>query len=314
MARANARAQDKERKSSPGVKGKGGEGKQGERGGEARGDGLGLRGSGGSGSGAGEEPNVEGLSVQLSRRTAAPPRCWSHPADGEGGGPRLGCDDRRPLGVSEFPNLEDAAAAQVVSLKVDPEAAARAEALASLAGIAAVAEEGQGWIRGPKRRNLRRRRLWRQSRRCRRNRRRTSRRALRHSRDAPNPRRRRRRRRLLLLPACRCRRTSSREWRVCPSPDGTRRSNSRGSAGGILSPPSGRGPAVRAAGRGAAATAATAAASAAGPAGSSAAAAEFVSKFYSVLQSAVEHQQQTFMRMGASATCAERRAEATRGT
>ena len=61
---------------------------------------------------------------------------------------------------------------------------------------------------------------------------------------------------------------------------------------------------------GAAATAATAAASAAGPAGSSAAAAEFVSKFYSVLQSAVEHQQQTFMRMGASATCAERRAEA----
>ena len=61
---------------------------------------------------------------------------------------------------------------------------------------------------------------------------------------------------------------------------------------------------------GAAATTATAAASAAGPAGSSAAAAEFVSKFYSVLQSAVEHQQQTFMRMGASATCAERRAEA----
>ena len=60
---------------------------------------------------------------------------------------------------------------------------------------------------------------------------------------------------------------------------------------------------------GAAATAATAAASAAGPAGSSAAAAEFVSKFYSVLQSAVEHQQQTFIGW-ARARRARRRAEA----
>ena len=60
----------------------------------------------------------------------------------------------------------------------------------------------------------------------------------------------------------------------------------------------------------AAASAASAAASQAGPAGSAAASAEFVSRFYSVLQGAVEHQQATFMRLGANATCAERRAEA----
>ena len=58
------------------------------------------------------------------------------------------------------------------------------------------------------------------------------------------------------------------------------------------------------------ASAASAAASQAGPAGSAAASAEFVSRFYSVLQGAVEHQQNTFMRLGANATCQERRAEA----
>ena len=61
---------------------------------------------------------------------------------------------------------------------------------------------------------------------------------------------------------------------------------------------------------GAAASAATAAAASAGPAGSAAAASEFVSKFYSVLQGAVEHQQSAFSRAGAKGTCAKRRAEA----
>ena len=61
---------------------------------------------------------------------------------------------------------------------------------------------------------------------------------------------------------------------------------------------------------GAAASAAAVSASAAGPLGSSAAAAEFVSKFYSVLQGAVQHQQETFGRVGAASTSAERRAEA----
>ena len=51
-----------------------------------------------------------------------------------------------------FLNLEDAAAAQVISLKVDPEVAARAQGAASLAGIAAVAEEGTGRRRRRRRR------------------------------------------------------------------------------------------------------------------------------------------------------------------
>lgn len=37
---------------------------------------------------------------------------------------------------------------------------------------------------------------------------------------------------------------------------------------------------------------------------------DFMNRFYAVLQGAVEHQQKTFARLGASATCAERRAEA----
>ena len=61
---------------------------------------------------------------------------------------------------------------------------------------------------------------------------------------------------------------------------------------------------------GAAASAATVAAASAGPAGSAAAASEFVSKFYSVLQGAVEHQQSAFSNAGAKGTCAKRRAEA----
>ena len=56
--------------------------------------------------------------------------------------------------------------------------------------------------------------------------------------------------------------------------------------------------------------AATVAAASAGPAGSAAAASEFVSKFYSVLQGAVEHQQSAFSNAGAKGTCAKRRAEA----
>ena len=212
-----------------------------------------------------------------------------------------------------FLNLEDAAAAQVVSLKVDPEVAARAEgALASLAGIAAVAEEGTGMDTRT---------------------------------EAPEPPPPATAAPVAQMPpepmphlapffgipgmpsnprggggggcCCCCYRHADAAAHprgnggYAPSPDGTRRSNSRGSAGGDTSPcPPGVDPMLYAQHMGAAATAATAAASAAGPAGSSAAAAEFVSKFYSVLQSAVEHQQQTFMRMGASATCAERRAEA----
>ena len=61
---------------------------------------------------------------------------------------------------------------------------------------------------------------------------------------------------------------------------------------------------------GAAASAAAVSASTAGPLGSSAAAAEFVSKFYSVLQGAVQHQQENFARVGAASTSSERRAEA----
>ena len=158
-----------------------GEGKQGQTG-DGAGSGSGC-GSGGSGSGAGEEPNVEGLSVQLVKAyggaTTMLELTLPKPQGEEA--PKVGL--RRSASRSAFQsflNLEDAAAAQVISLKVDPEVAARAEgALASLAGIAAVAEEGTGAETAAPpppqrvataqvgRRARRRRRKWRHSSACR---------------------------------------------------------------------------------------------------------------------------------------------------
>ena len=75
--------------------------------------------------------------------------------------------------------------------------------------------------------------------------------------------------------------------------------------GGMYPPcPPGLDPGTYARNVGAASAAASAAAASAGPAGSSAAATEFISKFYSVLESAVTHQQEQFVRLGASATSA----------
>ena len=217
-----------------------------------------------------------------------------------------------------FLNLEDAAAAQVVSLKVDPQVAARAEgALASLAGIAAVAEEGTG-LDEPERP------------------------------DAPaaapqmqmppgypgmspffgmppNP-----------AAAAAAAAAAGMPFPPFPFPPTMGQPPSMGRPGMGQPPSIGQRPSMGqpgdAAGQppmnpfppcppgvdpmlyaqhmGAAASAAAVSASTAGPLGSSAAAAEFVSKFYSVLQGAVQHQQENFARVGAASTSSERRAEA----
>ena len=117
----------------------------------AKGEGAGGSGSrcGSGGSGSDEPKELEGLSVQLVKAYGGATTMLelTLPKSAAGGDqPKVGL--RRSASRSAFQsflNLEDAAAAQVVSLKVDPEVAARSEgALASLAGIAAVAEEGTG--------------------------------------------------------------------------------------------------------------------------------------------------------------------------
>jgi len=287
----------------------GGEGKQGQTG-DGAGSGSGC-GSGGSGSGAGEEPNVEGLSVQLVKAyggaTTMLELTLPKPQGEEA--PKVGL--RRSASRSAFQsflNLEDAAAAQVISLKVDPEVAARAEgALASLAGIAAVAEEGTGAEKAappPPQRVA------------------TAQVGAPGAAPAPPP-------HLAaffgmpgmgpagmpmpphMMPA----------HAMGMMPGASGQSHAQAAEGmppggamgapGMFPPcPPGVDPMLYARHMGAAASAATVAAASAGPAGSAAAASEFVSKFYSVLQGAVEHQQSAFSNAGAKGTCAKRRAEA----
>ena len=292
-------------------------------------------GCGSGGSGSGEEPNVEGLSVQLVKayggattmlelslpRTAA-----------NGEEPRVGL--RRSASRSAFQsflNLEDAAAAQVITLKVAPEVAARAEGgMASLAGIAAVAAEGTG----------------------------TGTEMLA---DRPKPETQpvASVAQVTQVPPQDANAPSAPPHHMAFSghvghpnmgaavagmpmppymyhipgmpppplgPDGRPLgpppgANSGAPGGGPQGQPGsyqnapppgfppcppGIDPALYAQHM----AAASAAAAKAGPAGSAAAGPEFVSRFYSVLQSTLKHQQSTFMRLGANATCAERRAEA----
>ena len=300
QAKAEAKAKAAAKKAEAKTKGKGGEGRQGQTGmdrwargeGGRQGSGSGGGGSSGSGSGAGDDEKVEGLSVQLVKAYGGATTMLelSLPPKGEKGPAKTGL--RRSASRSAFQsflNLEDAAAAQVVSLKVNPEVAARAEgALASLAGIAAVAEEGTGLDDAAKR-------------------------------EAPAP-----AAQMQMPPG----------YPGVPPFFGMPPNLAAASAGMPFSPfpfppmgqpgdgttpppmnpfppcPPGVDPMLYAQHMGAAASAAAVSASAAGPLGSSAAAAEFVSKFYSVLQDAVQHQQETFARVGAASTSAERRAEA----
>ena len=285
------------------------EGKQGQTGDERRiGSGCG---SGGSGSGAGEEPNVEGLSVQLVKAyggaTTMLELTLPKPQGEEA--PKVGL--RRSASRSAFQsflNLEDAAAAQVISLKVDPEVAARAEgALASLAGIAAVAEEGTGAEKAappPPQRVA------------------TAQVGAPGAAPPPPP----QMAALFGMPGM----TPAGmpmpphmmpEHAMGMMPGASGQSHAQAAEGmppggamgapGMFPPcPPGVDPMLYAQHMGAAASAATVAAASAGPAGSAAAASEFVSKFYSVLQGAVEHQQSAFSNAGAKGTCAKRRAEA----
>ena len=286
-----------------------GEGKQGQTG-DGAGSGSGC-GSGGSGSGAGEEPNVEGLSVQLVKAyggaTTMLELTLPKPQGEEA--PKVGL--RRSASRSAFQsflNLEDAAAAQVISLKVDPEVAARAEgALASLAGIAAVAEEGTGADKKDSQPPPQR---------------------VATAQVAPgaappppphvaaffgapgvNP------TGMPMPPHM----MPGHPMGMMPGAPGQSHAQSQEGmpphgqpmAPGMFPPcPPGVDPMLYARHMGAAASAATVAAASAGPAGSAAAASEFVSKFYTVLQGAVEHQQSAFSRAGAKGTCAKRRAEA----
>jgi CheY-like chemotaxis protein len=286
-----------------------GEGKQGQTG-DGAGSGSGC-GSGGSGSGAGEEPNVEGLSVQLVKAyggaTTMLELTLPKPQGEEA--PKVGL--RRSASRSAFQsflNLEDAAAAQVISLKVDPEVAARAEgALASLAGIAAVAEEGTGAEKAappPPQRVA------------------TAQVGAPGAAPPPPP----QMAAFFGMPGM----TPAGmpmpphmmpEHAMGMMPGASGQSHAQAAEGmppggamgapGMFPPcPPGVDPMLYARHMGAAASAATVAAASAGPAGSAAAASEFVSKFYSVLQGAVEHQQSAFSNAGAKGTCAKRRAEA----
>ena len=307
-AKAKRAAKEKEqREKAAGAKERraaGGEGKRGQTG-DGAGSGSGC-GSGGSGSGAGEEPNVEGLSVQLVKAyggaTTMLELTLPKPQGEEA--PKVGL--RRSASRSAFQsflNLEDAAAAQVISLKVDPEVAARAEgALASLAGIAAVAEEGTGAEKAaqpPPQRVA------------------TAQVAPGAAPPPPphlaaffgmpgmNP------AGMPMPPHM----MPGHPMGMMPGAPGQGQEGMPAGAPmgapGMFPPcPPGVDPMLYAQHMGAAASAASVAAASAGPAGSAAAASEFVSKFYSVLQGAVEHQQSAFARAGAKGTCAKRRAEA----
>ena len=283
----------------------GGEGKQGQTG-DGAGSGSGC-GSGGSGSGAGEEPNVEGLSVQLVKAYGGATTMLelTLPKPQGEAAPKVGL--RRSASRSAFQsflNLEDAAAAQVVSLKVDPEVAARAEgALASLAGIAAVAEEGTGAEKAAQPPPQR----------------------VPTGQVAPGAAPPPHMAAFFGMPG-----VSPTGMPMPPhmmpgggmgmmpgAPGQSRPQSQEGMppgapmAPGMFPPcPPGVDPMLYARHMGAAASAATAAAASAGPAGSAAAASEFVSKFYTVLQGAVEHQQSAFARADAKGACAKRRAEA----
>ena len=317
-AKRAARAEEKEKaaaaEKAAGAKARlpaaaGGEGKQGQTG-DGAGSGSGC-GSGGSGSGAGEEPNVEGLSVQLVKAYGGATTMLelTLPKPQGEAAPKVGL--RRSASRSAFQsflNLEDAAAAQVVSLKVDPEVAARAEgALASLAGIAAVAEEGTGADKKDSQPPPQR---------------------VATAQVAPgaappppphvaaffgapgvNP------TGMPMPPHM----MPGHPMGMMPGAPGQSHAQSQEGmpphgqpmAPGMFPPcPPGVDPMLFARHMGAAASAATVAAASAGPAGSAAAASEFVSKFYTVLQGAVEHQQSAFSRAGAKGTCAKRRAEA----
>jgi CheY-like chemotaxis protein len=305
QARASAKraAKEKEKKGAK-APASGDEGKQGTTGDGRRcddvragaGSGSGC-GSGGSGSGAGEDHNVEGLSVQLVKAyggaTTMLELTLPRPRGEEA--PKVGL--RRSASRSAFQsflNLEDAAAAQVISLKVDPEVAARAEgALASLAGIAAVAEEGTGRGKTASVHMV------------------AAARAMPGAGRAPPP----NLAAFFGVPGLNPGAPAPPHAMGMGMMPGQAHSHDgmppgMGAAGMFPPCPPGVDPMLYAQHMGAAASAASAAAATAGPVGSAAAASEFVSKFYSVLQSAVEHQQSVFARMGAKGTCAKRRAEA----
>ena len=319
----------------------------------AKGEGAGGSGSrcGSGGSGSDEPKELEGLSVQLVKAYGGATTMLelTLPKSAAGGDqPKVGL--RRSASRSAFQsflNLEDAAAAQVVSLKVDPEVAARSEgALASLAGIAAVAEEGTGRRprgepeEGPEA---------------------TERTTAPAPAPAAAPAPAQQPAPLNLPvggmpgmpfpfgmpgmppnPAMAAAAAAASAGMPLPPhvlasmaagmhhagvlgpdgkpagggipgmpPGGPMMPPGAMPPGGMYPPcPPGLDPGTYARNVGAASAAASAAAASAGPAGSSAAATEFISKFYSVLESAVTHQQEQFVRLGASATSAERRAEA----
>ena len=294
----------------------GGEGKQGTTGDARRdgpagpGSGSGC-GSGSSGSGAGEEQGpVEGLSVQLVKAYGGATTMLELTLPKPSGeqAPKVGL--RRSASRSAFQsflNLENAAAAQVISLKVDPEVAARAEgALASLAGIAAVAEEGTGAGDTKTEASQQPQRV-------------ATAQVVPSAPSQPPP----HLAAFFGMPGMNPGAMNPVMMGMmhgqggipgqipgqAPGTDGMQPPQM--GASGMFPPcPPGVDPMLYAQHMGTAASAASAAAATAGPAGSAAAASEFVSKFYSVLQSAVEHQQSAFARMGAKGTCAKRRAEA----
>ena len=288
----------------------GGEGKQGTTGEQLRrdtptrgaGSGSGC-GSGGSGSGAGEEQNVEGLSVQLVKAYGGATTMLELHLPSPSGETAPKVVLRRSASRSAFQsflNLEDAVAARVISLKVDPLVTARAEgALASLAGIAAVAQEGVGaedrYEQAQAARGIN---------------------AARGMPNAPagamNP--------FFSMPGMQCGGGGMplpHFMGMMPGQASAPGMQPSMGAPGMFPPcPPGVDPMLYAQHMGTAASAASSAAASAGPVGSAAAASEFVSKFYSVLQSTMElgAQHAAFARVGhagaADGTCAARRAEA----